>query len=287
MVLRHQTVALLRAKDEIGVAELLRTERNHFDREVIRLLQHARDELDIDASPEALKPIEELSWRLVERRLGSLLPIMEYQPESLAPELKALSVLAGQVVPTRSSASAWRQGARWPVWLVSTVLGTAAVALDRPEVVVAMWSQRGMHDDGRPLPVARLAGGLELGEALLRARPAAARIAELWYPAFRVCDSPLLTEAYPEVMSREQSRDTVGGFLSRAGDFFWLCGALGGRDRIEVERYWAADQVHPELPIRLRDDPAVARRYGQLFDIDANDVVKTLRGWLDSNIAAA
>ena len=56
LAVRDQMVALLRADDQIGVRELLRAERNGFDRDVMRLMQNAGDQLDRDASPEALRP---------------------------------------------------------------------------------------------------------------------------------------------------------------------------------------------------------------------------------------
>jgi hypothetical protein len=281
---RDQMVALLRADDEVGVMELLRAERNGFAQDVVRLLQNAGDKLDRDASPEALRPVEVLSRGLVDRRLGSLLPIMEYRPELLAAELKALGVLAGRAVPTRSSSAAWLLGSRWPISLVSTILGTAAVALERPEIVVDMWEQRLPFDEDRPLPIMRLGEGLRLGQALLNARPNThvRGAALIWYPAFTVSDMELLSEHYPEIMSTEQTSLAVEGFLSRAGDYFWLCSALAGRDKLEAETYWAGDQVHPWLSQRLAGDPALAARYGQVFDVDAGDVVKTLRGWVNA-----
>lgn len=39
--------------------------------------------------------------------------------------------------------------------------------------------------------------------------------------------------------------DAVLGFLSRAGDFLWLSGALPGRDGVEMIRFWSASQDNP------------------------------------------
>lgn len=278
---RERVIAMLRAADHIGLRELIRHERRLFDDEVLAILQEAGDEFGNSAEPERLRPIGEKLWQLVDRRLASLLPLIEYQPEALADEVASLAALAGRSPPTRSPYSAWLDGPRWPVWLVTLILGTAAVALDRPEVAVSMWQQPAPHDDDRPLPAARLGGGAELGTALLRARQAQASAAvELWYPAFAVYDSDLLRTFYEEVMTGGDTPGAALGFLSRAGDFLWLCGALAGRDGVEVIRFWSASQVHPTLRRRLDAHAELRRRYAAALDIEPAALLGTLDEWL-------
>lgn len=278
---RQRMIAMLRAADDIGMYELLRYERRWFEDEVLATLQEAGDRLGSSAEPEPLKPVEAALWELVDRRLGSLLPLVEYRPDALGAELDALVALAGRATPTRSPYAAWLDGPRWPVWLVTLILGAAAVALDRPDVVLEMWRRRAPYDDGRPLPAARLGGGAQLGSALTRARPAQAGSAtELWYPAFAVWDSDLLREQYREIMRGGDRPDAVLGFLSRAGDFLWLCGALAGRDSVEVIRFWSASQVHPTLRARLEEDDELARCYADALDIDPTQLLATLDQWM-------
>jgi hypothetical protein len=281
---RDQLLALLRAKDQIGVADLLRVERNGFTRDVLRLLQNAADQLDTDASPESMRPVELVSRRLVDRRLGSLLPVMEFRPDLLGADLKALSVLAGSRIETRSRAGAWLDGPRWFVFLLATVLGTAAVALERPDVVVQMWGQRMLFDERRPLPIMRLGESDSLGRALLNSRPSTYvhGTPVLWYPAFALTREELLAEHYPEVMTTEQESIAVEGFLSRAGDYFWLASALAGRDKLPAETYWAESQVHSLLRQRLTDDSALAVSYAQALEIEPGDVTKTLSNWINA-----
>ena len=280
---RDATVAMLRAGDAIGLRELLRYERRAFDDGVLRTLQDAADDLGASADPERLRPVGHELWRLVDRRLASLLPLVEYGPEHLDEEIGALEALAGRSTPTGSPYSAWVDGPRWPVWLVTLIVGTTSIALDRPEAALALWRQTAAYDEDRPLPAARLAGGAELGAALLRARPAHASAAvELWYPAFAVYDSDLLRTYYEEIMRSGDTPDTVLGFLSRAGDFLWLCGALAGRDGIEMIRFWAASQVHPTLRARLNRETAIATRLAAELGIDRADLVPTLDSWLQA-----
>jgi hypothetical protein len=279
---RARTIAMLRAGDDIGMRELLRHEQRAFEQSVIGVLQEAGDRLGSSAETDALQPVESALWAAVDRRLGSLLPLVEYRPEALADELTALIALAGRATPTRAPYAAWLDGPRWPVWLVTLIAGTAAVALGHLQIVVAMWERRAPYDDDRPLPAARLGGGADLGTALLRSRGASASPpVELWYPAFAVFDSDLLREHYPEIMRAGETPDAVLGFLSRAGDFLWLCGALAGRDGVRVIRFWSASQVHPTLPARLAADPGLASAYAGALGIGAEELVPTLREWHD------
>lgn len=278
---RERMIAMLRAGDDIGVRELSRFERRAFEDAVLETLREAGDHLGSSAEPELLKPVERALWAQVDRHLGSLLPLLEYRPQVLGEELTALATFTGRATPTRSPYAAWLDGPRWSVWLVTLILGTAAVALNRPEVVVELWRRRAPYDDGRPLPAARLRGGAELGAALLRARPAqATKAVEIWYPAFAVYDSELLRMHYPEIMRGGDTPDAVLGFLSRAGDFLWLCGALAGRDGVEVIRFWSASQVHPTLRTRLGDDAELARAYAEVLDVDPGELTATLDAWI-------
>jgi hypothetical protein len=279
---RNRVVTMLRAGDEIGLHELLRFERRAFEASVLQTLQRAGDELGSSAEPEHLKPIESALWSQVDRRLGSLLPLIEHQPAALDEEFASLLAFAARPTPTRSPYSAWVDGPRWPVWLVTLILGSVAVAFNRFEVVVAMWNERASFDSGRPLPVVRLRGAAELGAALLRARPAhvVSPAVELWYPAFAVSDSELLGSHYCEVMQGGDASDGALGFLSRAGDFLWLCGALAGRDDIEVIRFWSASQVHPTLRARLEHDQRLVERLAAALGVGATDLLALLDEWI-------
>lgn len=282
VAIRERTIAMLRAGDDVGLRELLRYEQRTFEGDVTTVLQEAGDRLGSSAEPAALQPIERALWAATERRLGSLLPLVEYRPDALADELTALVAMAGRPTPTRAPYAAWLDGPRWPVWLVTLILGTVSVALDRPDVALAIWERRAPYSKDRPLPAARLGGAADLGGALLRARPASASPPiELWYPAFAVWDSKLLRDHYPEIMSGGDTADAVLGFLSRAGDFLWLCGALAGRDRVEMIRFWAASQVHPALPARLDRESDLVQTYAAALGVRPDELLTSMRTWHD------
>ena len=289
LTVRARVIALLRASDDIGIREFLRFERRMFDNGVLDSLRLAGDELGSSAEPERLAPVEKELWGHVDRRLGSLLPVLEYRPDMLFEELRSLTALSARSPATRSPYSAWVDGTRWPVWLVTLILGTAAVALRQMEAVRQLWLQRAPYDRNRPLPVARLGGAAELGAALTRARKAhvSSRAVELWYPAFAVFDSDLLRSHYTEIMEGEGAEtDTSLGFLSKAGDFLWLCGALAGRDGVEVIRFWSASQVHPTIRERLASDPELREQLAKAVEVKPEELLAVLDRWME-NVAAS
>jgi hypothetical protein len=278
---REQTIALLRTDDEIGVRELVLSERRRFWSKVLDDLQDAGDRLGRSAEPDDLHPVEQSLWSHVERRLGTLLALLEYRPRALDEDWRSLAALAEEVVPTTSTVAEWRQGTRWPVWLVTLIAGAAAVTLERPDVVMGMWRRR-TRLENRPLPVIRLENAAVLGAALLRARPGRAQVPELWYPAFAVWDSDLLREHYPEIMRVSGTPDAVHGFLSRAGDFLWLCDALAGRDGVEASHLYATSQVHPTLAARLVDNPELRGRYAVALGEDPENLIASLNQWIST-----
>ena len=83
-------------------------------------------------------------------------------------------------------------------------------------------------------------------------------------------------------MRGPETPDAVLGFLSRAGDFLWLCGALAGRDGVEVIRFWAASQVHPTLRARVAGNHELAETYAEALDLDPSEVTAKLDAWMSS-----
>lgn len=277
---REGVLAMLRSEDEIGLQELLAFERRAFERGVTATLQEAGDKLGSSAEPVHLRPVGAALWANIDRRLGSLLPLVEYAPEQIPRELAALVDFAGVPAATRSPFAAWIDGPRWGVWLVALITGTAATALGRFGVVADMWRQRAPYDATRPLPAARLQGGAELGAALLRARGSHAQVPELWYPAFAIAESEMLSTYYPLLTRVGETVDRPLAFLSRAGDFLWLCGALAGRDSIDMIRYWSASQVHPTLPSRIAADPDLAGALAAAVGVAPSELETTLGEWV-------
>lgn len=284
--LRTELVSLLRRPDPIGVRELLNHERQHFERGVLERLRVAGDALGLSADPDRLKPLEEQLWTLVERRLATLLPLVEYDAELLARELESLSLLIEHPVPTRTPTAAWKQGHRWVVWLLTWTVGVAASTGSHWAAARALWETQTLEDEERvPLAAMRQLAGFELGDRLTLARFGKRMPLDgLWHLAFSLARSELIIEHY-SMMLQGDVNDRPLGFLSRAGDWAWCLAALSGRDggRISIPQYWHGSQVHATLPDRLRNEPpfrsAIAAEFLQ---VPVSDVDRCARKWVDA-----
>jgi hypothetical protein len=253
--LRDRIVGLIRADDQVGIRELLRAERRHFETTLLELLATAADAMDRDIDLERLRTVEARQWALVQRRAATVLPLIEYAPERLEEEFVDLAQLVDRRVRTHSTLEMWRSSTRVAVWMLVHLVGAYAVADDRFAAVRALWQTH--TSDGRPLGIVSQRPAERLSIELARARPhthISSRAVPLWHLAFSVASSDFLVERYNELVSSPGIDDPVGSLLSRVGDFSWLMTALAGKDGLELEQWWRAGQVHPTLPDRLTTD---------------------------------
>lgn len=196
--LRDDLVGLLRADDQIGIRELLQAERRRFDGGVIEALARAGNDMGTTIDGAKMTALEGELWRLVERRLATLVPLVEHDADRAVRELRPLAALAGRTVPTGSHRPEWVEATRWPAWLVVHVVGAVATMERAWLVARALWDTP--TADGRPLAAISLAGAERLGDELATARPnmrISSQAKALWHLTFRLAGSPLVTEALP------------------------------------------------------------------------------------------
>jgi hypothetical protein len=280
--LRGELVELLRAGDHIGTQELLRAERRAFDRGLAQRLAAVGDELDDRVDHDRLRTLESFVWGHVQRRLATLLPLVQYAPDQVVDEVRTLAVAADRTPPTRSRMPVWRESMHWPVWMVVYTTGALAVAVRQWDSVAALWQVE--TRDGRPLAALPLGNADRLASEAARSRPnvfISSRAVWMWHLAFRCAGSSLLDEHYPELLSG-RTDDPVGALLSRLGDFSWLVTALAGRAGIAVDQYWQAGQVHPTLPgVFTAGGPLVATAARVLFNADERTIGSDVQKWID------
>jgi hypothetical protein len=281
VTLRRELVELLRAEDRIGTEELLRSERRDFERRLPDRFGELGDELGRRADHGRLRELEVFVWACVERRLATLLPLVQYAPRRLTEDCTALAAAADRITPTRSRVPAWRDAMRWPVWMVVHAVGAFAVATEQWSAVAALWNAE--TRDGRPLAALRLEGAERLAYEVAHARPNVAissRAVWMWHLAFRSAGSALVDEHYAELVSGPTD-DPVGAFLSRLGDFSWLVTALAGRAGLPIDQYWRAAQVHPQLPEQFTAGSGkVGAAARVVFQTDEWSVGSEIGGWV-------
>lgn len=283
IALREQIVGLLRVDDKVGLREILRRERTHFERGILERLQLAGDTLGDSADFDRLKPVEADLWALVERRLATLLPLVEYSTDLLSEETQALARFAERSVPTKSTIGAWREGHRWPVWLVVWSLGVAASAGGHWASARALWdTETSEADDHIALATMQQRGGWDLGDHLTLARFGKRMPLDgLWHLAFRLASVDAIVDHYPE-MFQGQVEDATLGFLSHAGDWSWILAALSGQAdcAAEIPKYWKKSQVKVTFPSRLHGDKLLGLAVAKsLFRAPTETVIECAADW--------
>jgi len=281
--LRDTLVGLIRAGDSVGARELLRAERRSWEVGVLGALADAGDVMGRNIDSPTMQALEQRLWLFVERRLATLLPLVEYDPDRLTEELDALSALAERQVPTKSTAQEWRRGSRVPVWMVVHVLGAWATAQRAWTVVRAIWDCR--TSDERPLGVLRQGRATRLSEELARARPntsISSRAVPLWHLGFRVAASDFLAERYSELVQTSDEDDPVLACLSRVGDFSWLMTGLAGQAEQDLDQWWRAGQVSLGLPRRVERHRELAEQLARELFRDQDFVpLMSLGTWIE------
>jgi hypothetical protein len=282
---RIELIALLRASDMIGVRELLRHERQHFERGVMLTLAEASRGMGPTVDFERLKPVEADLWVAAERRLAALLVLLDYHHESASVELRSLATFAAQIVPTASPYSAWQQGHRVVVWWICWVAGATSLARENLAAARLLWKTM-QTDEAEPLPAMRQLGGAELEAALARARVGKALPLDgLWHMAFNAARSDLFRSHYPEVLGGI-GQDGPLTFLGFAGDWAILMSILARREKsgVAVPKYWHASQVQSNFFGRLERDQHLAAQFAsELLDgSDGASVSREARVWAES-----
>jgi hypothetical protein len=279
---RDRLVGLIRAEDDVGIREMLRAERRHFESQLLEAMVSAGDTMDREVDVDRLRALEAGQWALVQRRAATLLPLVEYARDSVREELAEIAALSGRQVPTRSSLEMWRRATRPAVWMLVHLIGAHAVAEHRWSVVRLLWETQ--THDGRPLGVLRLQPAERLAAELAKARPntyISSREVALWHLAFSMASSDFLLERYRELVSVDGVDDPVTAVLSRVGDFSWLMTALAASARLDVDQWWRANQVKPTLPDRLNADPGlVAALTGPVFGHDSWTLPGNVAEWV-------
>lgn len=281
--LRAQLVDVLRADDMIGAQELLRQERRSFEQAAHEAISdtetaHSGPQISI----ERFKELDAELAHILERRLGTLLPVVQYGSADL---LRAeLVFLAEQAMQDwglgGGSYTAWRQSPRWLTMVCTYAAGAVACAVGRPEIVRHLYETPDPGDTGSSLATMRLLGAAEFANALELAR-FGRRLAlnGFWHTAALLASSPLCAEHYPEVAP------VLERALRQLSNFGWLVSALAGRDGQAMIHWWpgvghyAGDAGRSDVLGRLRADPQFAASLARdVFGTDHIDVDE-VEGW--------
>lgn len=285
--LRAELVDAMRADDIIGGQELLRRERRLFEQAAHEAISDAETtHPGPQISTERFKELEVELAQILERRLGTLLSVVQYgRADLLRTELVFLAELAMQDWGLGGgSYTAWRQSPRWLTMVCTYAAGAVACAVGRREVVRRLYGMPDPGDTGSSLATMRLLGAADFANALEHAR-FGKRLAlnGFWHTAALLASSPSCAEHYPEVAP------VLERALRQLSNFGWLVSALAGRDLQAMVHWWAGvshyagDAAGPDVLGRLRADSQFVKTVAcDVFGTDDLDVDEVAQWALDA-----
>lgn len=119
-----EILALVRAGDRIGLAEVMRRERRELAEGLNAIVANSRQEQPEEES--LLKAHDEM-LPLWERRLAGLLPVIAYAPENFEQEVRSLVDLL-ESRPLESGYTDWRELQDWATWWLTYACGAFALS---------------------------------------------------------------------------------------------------------------------------------------------------------------
>jgi hypothetical protein len=266
------TLAMLRAEDQVGLAESLRHERHHYEAEIQRvatdaLAQHGFiTEDSVRAVWSALRPV-------VERRLASLLPLALYEGERFADELRHLA-RALERRPLAGGLTAWLEIPEWAATWLGYVCGALLVRLDRLEdlrpLLATMWTNR--HNVTQPLVYLPGQLGHSFGEALVEGN----WLSPAWEFLTGASLEPMdwLGERYPELFGENEPRASMAQF-----DVI-LCIHYGVTGQDAIAYFTLGSGASTDFALRMHRSPSLRERVAQVVGLSLEDFDAKAPGYL-------
>jgi SIR2-like domain len=271
---RSEMIERLRAMDGVGLSDLAREERLHFEARVFELIGEAAEKFGpYDPLPQELKPLEGDLAALIERKLASGFILIEHGG-GFAEEVDWLAALSARELPVKGDYAGWVQAPRRLVWMLIWAYGAFACARRRFSAIRLMWDAQEPRVEATPLAAMRQLGGHYFGTWLELARFGRQMSLDgLWHLAFMLAGSELVSAHYPELM-RDQTGDRPLGVLGALGDYSYLLAVLGGRDRVEVAHYWNGPQVNLRTALLIERDRRLQQQLMNLFEVEPGEEEK-------------
>jgi SIR2-like domain len=271
-----EVLALVRAKDEIGLAEVMRRERREFAERMNVIITEGRqgavDDEKMLAAHDQMLPI----W---ERRLASLLPVIAYAPDRFAREVRSLVDLL-ESRPIVNGPTAWPQLMDWATWWLTYATGAFALFLEAWPALEAILDARfapGRGGRGRLIAPVRENVGHDLGALVMGRLSETNWLIPRWeHLKWSLSHCAVLRERWPEFFQGDPDFRALLNFDLLVSASF----ALGGT---EVLAHWSMHwQGGEQLARRLRDDDAYRVIVADLLDFDPDELVEKLSETLPS-----
>lgn len=264
-----EVLALVRANDWIGLAEVMRRERRELAEGMQAIVSgRAREQ------PEETKLLEahDQALPLWERRLASLLPVIAYAPEHFEREVRSLLDLV-ENRPLEDGYTAWRELSEWGTWWLGYACGAFALFQEAwpalSVLVPATFSNRNGARRGLVAPV-RESIGHDLGAAVMRRFSESKWLVPRWqHLEWSLLNCAVGKERWPEFLEGEQPRfPALPNFDLLVSIHF---GLEGGSVLAQWSMYYGGGE---QLARRLRDDSRYREAVAEVLGVDADELVE-------------
>jgi hypothetical protein len=198
-----EAILLCRRTDMVGLRELLRRERREFE---VRLDSVVEDGRSTEPNEEIIRDVEAQIRAVLDRRLGTLLPLALHSDELLAEELGHLAEYRSRH-SQQSGWAFWAGLTDWTVWCLLHGVGALAVRARRIRSLKPLFAAAFRDSYGHFKPLADSYPG-EVGTIIagVTTPPPEGQkwLAPGWEAMRRtITDSGLVNEKYPELTNSE------------------------------------------------------------------------------------
>lgn len=258
----EEVLALVRAKNEIGLAEVMRRERREYGERMTTIIGEHRQE---HPQEENLLRAHDQMLPVWERRLASLLPVIAYAPDSFQREVRSLiELMEGR--PIEGGYTAWAELLDWATWWLGYVAGAFALAQEawpalRP-LLEAKYAEGNEWERHLVEPV-RENISLEVGAFVMARFSNTKWLSPRWeHLIWSVSESSVLQERWPEFLQGERPK------VLALTNFDFL---VSMREALEDETAWAYWLIYPNGAVpfarRVRTDARYREAVADLLGV--------------------
>lgn len=263
-----EVLALVRAGDQIGLAEVMRRERRQLAETMNAIVAEHRQERPED---ELMLAVHDQILPAWERRLASLLPVIAYAPESFEREVRSFVDLL-ENRPIESGITAWRELSEWATWWLGYACGAFALFQESWPVLAALLPATFSKWNGteiRLIDPLRENVGHELGKLVMARLSDTNWHSPRWEHLFwSLSNSPVLKEHWPEFLQGQDPR------FAALGNFDFLVSIRMGLDGDAPIAYWSMSR-RGAVPIarRLHGDSRYRTEVAKVLGVKPDELI--------------
>ncbi len=282
MEVHDEVLALVRAKDEIGLNEVMRRERREYADRMNSIITEHRPE---HPGEENLLRAHDQMLPVWERRLASLLPVIAYAPDQLEPEVRSLvDLLEGR--PVEGGYTAWPELLDWATWWLGYVMGAFAISQEAWPVLQSLLSARftevNVYERHLVEPV-RENISLSVGASVMARFSNTKWMSPRWeHLIWSVSQSAVLQKRWPELLQGEEPK------VPALADFDLL---VSMRESLEGETAWAYWLIYRSGAVRfarrVRTDGPYRAAIAGVLEVAANNFFESVGTALREHVRLA